>query len=309
MNYNQYCVIMAKGPGRTVLRMTYDRFSKIVPPENILVIIHASGADRVRRILPELPEKNLLLEPYSRGTAPCMAYAAYTILKRNPDAVIAASPADHVIDDGPVFRNAISNALAYVATEDVLMTLGLVPKRPSSFFGYIQVRGGSTSSGPDHPLQVKTFVEKPDESLAEVFLRSGEFFWNSGIFVWKASKIISELDKYLPEVTSLFEGWEDALGSDSELGFIERAYAGCPKMSLDYAVMEKTDCAWLYPTRFLWADIGGLEQIFSESGYNDENGNLVFTDRPGGHIHVSGVRDSVILSMEDSLFVGPRDPR
>ncbi|MBQ9891983.1 MAG: mannose-1-phosphate guanylyltransferase [Bacteroidales bacterium] len=309
MNNNHFCVIMAKGPGKTVLRMTYDRFSRIVPPENIIVVIHDNGAERARRVLPELPEKNLLLEPYSRGTAPCMTYATYTILRRNPNAVIVATPADHIIDDGPLFRDAIGKALAYASEKDVLITLGLVPTRPAPNFGYIQVRGGSTSSGSDRPLQVKTFVEKPDASLAQVFFSSGEFFWNSGIFVWKADKIRMELENYLPEMTSLFEGWETGLGTPSERAFIERAYAGCSKVSLDYGVMEKTGAAWLYPSRFLWADIGSLEELYEDSGYTDDRGNLVFTDRPGGHIQVAGVEDSIILCTENELFVGPRDPR
>ncbi len=307
MNNNHFCVIMAKGPGKTVLRMTYDRFSRIVPPENIIVVIHDNGAERARRVLPELPEKNLLLEPYSRGTAPCMTYATYTILKRNPEAVIVATPADHLIGDGPVFRRAIGNALDYASEQDVLITLGVVPNRPATAFGYIQVRDGGTSSGTDRPLPVKTFVEKPDEALAEVFLRSGEFFWNSGIFVWKASRIRSELEKFIPEVTSLFEGWKSGIGSASERAFIERAYADCPRVSIDYGVMEKTDCAWLYPASFHWADIGSLEALFGT--YTDEMGNLVFTDRPLGSIHVVGVENSIILSTERALFVGPRDPR
>ena len=105
------------------------------------------------------------------------------------------------------------------------------------------------------PLQVKTFTEKPPVELAEVFVRTGEFFWNSGIFVWKAATIAAEMEKYIPEVTELFRGWQQEI---TDPAFIERAYAECPKVSLDYGVMEHTDRAWLYPARFGWADIERL---------------------------------------------------
>ena len=105
------------------------------------------------------------------------------------------------------------------------------------------------------PLQVKTFTEKPSAELAEVFIRTGEFFWNSGIFIWKAATICAEMEKYLPEVTELFRGWETQIG---DRAFLERAYSECPKVSLDYGVMEHTERAWLYPARFGWADIERL---------------------------------------------------
>ena len=237
------------------LRMTYDRFVSIVPAGNIIVVTPVSYGDIARSILPELPEENLLLEPYARGTAPCMAYAAYTILGRDPSAVIVASPSDLIIRDDELFAKTVSSAIDYVEKENVLMTLGIVPKSPDVNFGYIQVKEGKNAYHMDKPLKVKTFTEKPTAALAEVFIRTGEFFWNSGIFVWKASGIISEIEKYLPEVAELFSGWTTGLSDHS---FIEKAYAGCPKISLDYGVMERTDRAWLYPALFGWADFDRL---------------------------------------------------
>ena len=105
------------------------------------------------------------------------------------------------------------------------------------------------------PLQVKTFTEKPPQELAEVFIRTGEFFWNSGIFLWKASVIREEMDRYLPDVTELFRGWETQIGDPV---FVDHAYSACPKVSLDYGIMERTDRAWLYPAKFGWADVDRL---------------------------------------------------
>jgi mannose-1-phosphate guanylyltransferase len=122
-------------------------------------------------------------------------------------------------------------------------------------FGYIQVKEGRGAWEMSQPLQVKTFTEKPPLELAEVFIRTGEFFWNSGIFLWKASVIREEMERYIPDVTELFAGWETGIGDPA---FVERAYAECPKISLDYGVMERTERAWLYPAKFGWADVDRL---------------------------------------------------
>lgn len=247
---------MAGGSDPAVsLRMTYDRFSHLFPVENILVVTLEKYADEARGYLPGLPEGNLLLEPFARKTAPCMALATYTLLSRDPDALIVATPSDLVIRDEHLFCKTISAAVRYVEEHDVLMTLGIVPRHPDVNFGYIQVREGKNAWQLERPLQVKTFTEKPSEELAKVFIRTGEFFWNSGIFIWRADTIRGEMERYIPEVTEMFRGWETGIADRT---FVERAYAECPKISLDYGVMERTERAWLYPARFGWMDIDRL---------------------------------------------------
>jgi len=244
---------MADGAGNpSQFATTYNRFTSIVPRENILVVTLGRFADQARRLLPELPPENLLLEPFARKTAPCMALAAYTLLRRDPEAVIVASPWDLVIRDESLFADTVNDAFNYVEENNVLMTLGIVPKNPDVNFGYIQVKEGRNAHLMAGPLQVKTFTEKPSAELAEVFIRTGEFFWNSGIFIWRAATIMEEMEHYLPEVTELFRGWQDHI---QEPSWVERAYSECPKVSLDYGIMEHTDRAWLFPARFGWADI------------------------------------------------------
>ena len=185
---------MADGSGSPYqLRITFDRFLKVVPQDHILVVTPARFAGEARKVLPELLPENLLQEPMARKTAPCMAYAAYTLLSRNPEAVIVATPWDLVIRDESLFAHTLGEAFNYVEENDVLMTLGIVPKTPDVNFGYIQVREGRNAHLMAGPLQVKTFTEKPSPELADVFVRTGEFFWNSGIFVWKAATIVSEM--------------------------------------------------------------------------------------------------------------------
>lgn len=232
----------------------YNRFQNSFPKENIFLVTPAPGGGNIKKRLPGLPEENLLLEPYKRGSATCMYYTSLKILRKNPEAVILASPADYEIMDEDLFASTIDLSMDFVAKNDVLMTLGIIPRSAKTNFGYIQVKEGRGAHFMDQPLTVKTFTEKPPVELAEVFLRTGEFFWNSGIFIWKASTIKAEITRYIPEIADMFEGWENAVGTPSEAAFVEKAYSEAPKVSLDYGVMERTDKAWLYPSRFGWAD-------------------------------------------------------
>ena len=181
--------------GKTFIRHTYERFLDIVPQENIIIATAEKYKDLVKAEIPELEDRNLLLEPYARNTAPCLAYATYSLLKRNPQASFVVSPADYIIENKKVFTDTINAAFEYVEDNDVLMTLGIIPTRPDTNYGYAQVCGGSEALRGDVPVKVKTFTEKPDKDLAKVFLASGEFLWNAGMFIWKAKTIQEEMEK------------------------------------------------------------------------------------------------------------------
>ena len=227
--------------GKTFIQSTYERFLRVVPKENILVVTTERYRDIMKEQLPDLAPENLLLEPYARSTAPCIAYATYTLLKRDPEAKMVVTPSDHLIEDEDLFVQTINRVFDYIETNDVLMTLGVVPTSPDTNYGYVQACGGKAAMTSREPMPVKTFTEKPDKDMASLFISTGEFFWNAGIFLWKAKTICSELRRHLPEVDGLFEGWERALGSKIEGEFILRAFTDCPNISIDYGVMEKTD--------------------------------------------------------------------
>lgn len=344
MNAHQYCVIMAGGTvnrfwpisranmpkqfvdldvtGGTFVRRTYDRCKGIVPEENIVIVTLSRYADLVREQIPEMPEKNLLLEPYGRKTGPCVAYATYSILKRDPDAVMLIMPSDIFVRYGQVFRNAVSEALDYVAEHPVLMTMGLVPTSPDSNYGYIQVRGGRRASGDSGPLEVKTFMEKPEKDLAQVFCKSGEFYWNSGIFAWKASVVKEEMEHYIPEVTRLFAGWEDVLGTPIENEFIERVYTDCPKVSIDHGIMEKSAKVWMYPAEFGWMDVDNWTSLYEvypgkdEGGnvtnslkhnFDSASGNMVFCSDKKKLMAVKGLENFIVIDADDVLLICPKD--
>ena len=347
MNRNNcYCIIMAGGSGtrfwplsrsnrpkqfldvadtgKTFIRQTYERFMNVVPQENILVVSADRYKDLVKEQLPELEDRNLLLEPYQRNTAPCIAYATYSLLQRDPEARVVVAPSDHFIQGLDLFSKTISYAFEYVGENDVLMTLGILPTRPDTNYGYIQAVGGREALRSEVPLPVKTFTEKPDKELAKVFINTGEFFWNSGIFIWKAKTIREEMEKHLPEVTGLFKGWETALGSGIETEFVARAYTDCPNISIDYGVMEKTDRAWIYPARFDWQDIGTWESLYNFLPDKDRDGNAISMDKAliensrgvlvisperKKLVAIKGLEDFMVIDTEDVLVICPKDDR
>jgi mannose-1-phosphate guanylyltransferase len=312
------------GTGRTFIQQTYDRFSRIVPQENILVVTAQKYHDIVRQQLPELAQENILLEPYARNTAPCVAYATYKLLMRNPDAHVVVTPSDHIIDNEDLFVETILKAFEYVEQNDVLMTLGVVPTRPDTNYGYVQACGGKSAMTSNEPMQVKTFTEKPDKDMANLFINTKEFFWNAGIFLWKAKTICSELKTQLPEVAGLFEGWERALNSKIENQFILRAFTDCPNISIDYGVMEKTNRAWIYPVRFGWCDIGTWESLYNHFEDKDSQGNAIKTEiclledtkevmaistNPKKLIAIKGLENYMVVDTEDALIICPKDDK
>ena len=155
--------------------------------------------------LPELNEEQVLLEPLRRNTAPCLAYAAYKIRTKTPNANLIVAPSDHLILKEEEFIQQIKNGLKFTSENKALLTLGIKPNRPETAYGYIQVKKKSDFDELDNLYKVKTFTEKPDAQMAQIFIDSGEFYWNSGIFIWSLETIIEALNEYMPEISSLFE--------------------------------------------------------------------------------------------------------
>jgi mannose-1-phosphate guanylyltransferase len=241
-------------------------------------------------------------------------------LQRDPEARVVVTPADHAIDNEELFAETIRKAFGYIAENDVLMTLGVVPTRPDTNYGYVQAIGGKEAYKSDEPMQVKTFTEKPDKDMATLFISTGEFFWNAGIFLWKASTIKSEMERHLPEVTGLFNGWEMALGSKIEGEFIARAFTDCPNISVDYGVMEKAENVYVHSGDFGWSDVGTWGSVYQHSR-KDKYANVKPDDRcytyntrssiisiPKDKVAIiNGLRDYIVVDTEDVLLICPRN--
>ena len=303
----------------SLLRKTYDRLRRVIPEDHIIVATLSRYRSAVKEQLPQLPNGNLLMEPYNRNTAPCLAYAAYTLLKRDPEAVMVVAPADHLISGEDEFEKILRSAFEYAESSGELVAIGIVPTRPDANFGYIQMASPSRDG---RPVKIKTFTEKPDTALAELFISTGEFLWNSGIFVWTAAAIKEELERLAPEAAHLFRGWEDVIGGPGEREFIERIYTDMPRLAIDYAVMEKTGRARVLPATFGWSDFGTWEAWHERAcqGNPDENAvrvdgktllrdasrDIIICDDPHKLIAIRGLDNYVVVDTDDVLMICPR---
>ena len=261
------------GVGRSLLQVTVDRFAKIIPLDKIYIVTNEKYVDLVKEQLPLLHEQQILLEPTRRNTAPCIAYAAWHIRSRNPNANIVVAPSDHLIMKEDTFLTAINKGLQFVSENDALMTLGIKPSRPETGYGYIQ----SSDTMLGEFTKVKSFTEKPNADLAKVLLESGEFFWNSGIFLWNVNTIIDALRQYLPEISSRFELGADLFNTPEEQNFINTHYPYCPNISIDFGIMEKAANVYMMCVEFGWADLGTWGSLFDIAPKDNENNAVLKT--------------------------------
>lgn len=283
------------GAGRSLLQMTFDRFSKIIPVENIYIVTNAIYAPLVREQLPELSEKQVLLEPSRRNTAPCIAYAAYHIKACNPKANIIVAPSDHLILKEDVFLRDVKKGLEFVKNNDALVTLGVKPSRPETGYGYIQ----SAEEAIGEFNKVKTFTEKPNAELAQVFYESGEFFWNSGLFLWNVSSILNAFERFLPDITARFDLGLTKFNTPEEKAFIDENFAYCQNISIDYGIMEKADNVYMLGVDFGWADLGTWGSLF-DIAPKDEDRNVLLKSKA----MMYDSRDNLIaLGTKDKLAV------
>jgi mannose-1-phosphate guanylyltransferase len=308
------------GTGRTLLQQTYDRFAKIMPPDQIFIVSNLEYKEHIVTQLPDLPVDNILLEPSRRNTAPCIDYANFRIQMKDPEARIVVAPSDHLIMKEEEFLRTVRQGLDFVTENDALLTMGIVPSRPETGYGYIQsierkVKGYESTG----LRKVKTFTEKPDLKLAKVFLNSGDFYWNSGIFFWSLKTIMQSFQNYLPEIHSLFLEGTDTYGTDKEQDFIQKTYAACRNISIDYGVMEKADNVYVLVSDFGWSDLGTwgslYEQLAKDDDQNSVKGKHVFMYESSGNIVnvqddklvvLQGLKDYIVVQNDNVMLVCQR---
>jgi mannose-1-phosphate guanylyltransferase len=281
--------------GKTLLQLTYERLLPICPPQNIFVVTADTYEKMVLEQLPDLPKENVLKEPVRRNTAPCIAYACDKIAVKDKQANIIIVPSDQLILQNDKFLRILRKCLAFTAKQEVLVTIGIRPSKPSTGYGYIQYIESENEEG---FYKVKTFTEKPSLEIAKTFLASGDFLWNSGMFVWKASTILKAFRKYLPEVIDAFEGGAEVYGTRAEKKFIEKAYSQVTNISIDYGVMEKANNVYTIPADFQWSDIGTWDSLF-EVYEKDYLGNAV----KGKNVKVYDAGNNMIMVPDEKLVV------
>ncbi|HIU55249.1 MAG TPA: mannose-1-phosphate guanylyltransferase [Candidatus Gallibacteroides avistercoris] len=330
---NRYCVIMSGGvgsrfwpfsrtdcpkqfldflgTGRSLIQMTYDRFVRLIPKENIFIASNEVYKDLILEQLPEIQEDRILLEPQRRNTAPCIAWAAYHIQAINPNANIVVAPSDHLILNETAFLSVIEQGFDFVSSRPALLTLGITPNRPETGYGYIQVG----ENGENGISTVKTFTEKPNAELAKVFVESGEFFWNAGIFLWNVQSIIKAIQRYLPEISSRFEEGIPVYNTDAEKDFIAHNFPACPNISIDFGVMEKASNVFMLQADFGWSDLGTWGSLYDRLAKDKEDnvvlkcktlmyeskGNIVAVPRK--LVVLNGLEDFIVAESDNVLLI------
>ncbi len=312
----------------TLIQNTVARLQGLVPPERCLIVTHERYVEQTQQQLPAVPTENILAEPISRNTAPCIAYAAVKLRARDPEATMIVLPADHVIRNVKAFHRVLEAAIEKAQTPGALVTIGIDPTHPATGYGYIQFDDG----GPEPPASesdaerdappvypVRTFAEKPDLATAERFLDSGDFLWNSGMFIWRADAILEQMRRHLPEAHRAFAPIAEAVGAPDEDEAVERAFRSSPSISIDYGVMERADDVYVVPGSFGWSDVGDWRTVYDLSEKN-EHGNVLHghtlmhdaarcyvASETGRLVVAVGVHDTVVVDTEDALLICNRE--
>ena len=299
------------GLGRTLLQQTYDRFLAVCPPENILVVTNTQYASLVKEQLPALKDAQILAEPSRRNTAPCVAYANHVIAKRDPHALVIVAPSDHLVMKEQAFHDTLDLALEQASSTDCLVTLGIMPNRPDTGYGYIQFDEGG---GANHPRvkPVKAFTEKPDHDTAVRFIESGEFLWNAGIFIWSLASIRKAFQQDLPAMEERFSTGETSYGTPAESAFINSIYDTCENVSIDYGIMEKAKNVYTVVSDFGWSDLGTWGSLYThlpkDSQDNATIGNAIkLYDCARNVVHAHDDRLLVLQGLEDYIVVSTKD--
>ena len=262
------------GCGRTLIQLTVDRFKGICPMQNFWVVTNAKYVDIVKQQLPNIPVEHILAEPAARNTAPCIAWACWSIRKEDPTANVVVTPADAVVMNPEEFRRVIGNALAFTDKQNAIVTIGIKPSRPETGYGYVEAK--DTVEG--EICGVEAFKEKPNLETAEQYLKAGNYLWNAGIFVWNIETITDCITKYKPQIASQMDEIVN-LVPDSKLSTLNsklnEVFPQCEKISIDYAVMEpasKDGLVFTHPADFGWSDLGSWASLYDKLA-KDSNGN------------------------------------
>lgn len=259
------------GQGKTMIQQTFERYAGIIDIEHLWVVTSKDYKDLVLEQLQGINPQHVLLEPCMRNTAPCIAYVSWKIKKEDPEAVFVVAPSDHLVLKEDAFKNFISAGLDFVSSQDCILTMGMQPSRPDTGYGYIE-QGEKCVDG---VYKLKSFREKPDLKTAISYLQQGGFTWNSGMFLWSVETIVSELRKHVPEIAAIIDQIEPTMFSDQEQEKVNELFPQCEKISIDYAVMEKTDKAYVMPAEYGWSDVGTWGSLHTLTPHDNHENAVV----------------------------------
>ncbi len=301
---------------KTIIQETVDRITPLIAPENILVVTGRKHAGTLIKQLPDIPSRNIIIEPEGKNTAACIGLAALHIRKNASDDVMIVLPSDHAIADSRTFIDLLGAAAQIAAGEDSLVTIGIKPSSPQTGFGYIERSDLFKKIKAADVFHVKSIREKPSFEQAAQFVASGHFYWNSGMFIWKNSVILKEISRWLPDLYTGLLKIDKVLGTPDEASTVSHVYKKLSSISIDYGVMEKADKVFVIPGDFGWSDVGtwdALADISSKDVKNntalggsrtimeDSENSLVYN--PGKLTALVGVKDLIIVETKDALLI------
>jgi mannose-1-phosphate guanylyltransferase len=301
----------------TMLQMTVKRLEKLIPIEKIFIVTGRKYVDLVKEQLPQLPERNIIIEPVGRNTAPCIGLSAFIIDKYYKDAAIAVLPSDHLIIDEDIFVKTINAAFQFVEhNNEAIVTIGMKPNRPDTGYGYIEYDKVYDNIDTYEVRDVKRFVEKPNLEKAVEYLKKGNFLWNGGMFIWKISTILNLTEKYLNKTYSILNEIA-ATDADEFNSILDEKYELVDNISVDYGIMEKADNIYVIAGDFGWDDVGtwhSIERVREKDSYNnictgkvkviEGKDNIVFSNNKP--VVIAGLNDIFVIESENMVFVGSK---
>lgn len=286
----------------TMIQMTVNRIKPIIPVERIFVCTGEQYVDLVKKQLPELPERNIIVEPEGRNTAPCIALSAFVIKRYYGNATMVVLPSDHLINNENEFRSIITNANQFVeANDEAIITLGMRPSRVETGYGYIKYSSIQQELNENKIIKVEAFIEKPNKKKAEEYLRDGSYLWNGGMFLWSANNILGEIKEYLPDTYMALKGIKEVKEEEIQQ-LINEKYKETESISIDYAVLEKSDDIYVIPSDFGWDDVGSWEAL-DRYREKDINGNISVGDTKA----VDGKNNLIVSSTHSVVVQGLSD--
>ena len=304
------------GVGKSLIRLTYERFSKLIDPERILVVTNKMYADLVAQHIPEIPRTNIITEPSRNNTGPCVAYTAFRLEAMNPDATFIIAPSDAVILKEAVFLEKITEALEFASQQESIVTLGIQPTRPDTGYGYI----ASTKEVVKGQIEkVNSFREKPNLETAQQYLDDGSYYWNAGIFVWSVKTVLNSFKNNAPDIYKILSTDLSKYNTDSEQEYIDQVYPTTPSISVDYAILEKATNVYTLPADIGWSDLGTWNALHAYMD-KDDNGSVVIGDNTlllnskncivrsdaKKLVVIKDMQDYIIIDESDVLMIYPK---
>ena len=288
------------GVGKSLLQLTVERFRPVADIAGMWVVTSENYVDIVRKQLPEMPADHILAEPVPRNTAPCIAYACWRIMREDPEANIVVTPSDAIVLKTELFSEIISKALEFTASTSSIVTVGIHPDRPETGYGYIC----SSSKEECNIVKVNEFREKPDRETAERYLAAGNYFWNAGIFVWSVSTIVDQMRRHAPQIAGMMDKIAGTFGTEEEKAALAEFFPQCDKISIDYAVMEKSDSIYVISADLGWSDLGSWTSAGSHIAEGPDGNRVVgndvrLIDSEGCIVHVEECRKVVVKGLKD----------